>query len=189
MYSSPPMTGPHSMAMFMATVLKAAPLFTRSLGRVSPTSDWATGIWKRRTTPMNRVMAKMCQTSSRSVRISASIRIPMRPMTNSTDTSSRLRGSLSAMAPANRARKFSAMRAAAMEPTRNGESVSERTNHPSTADSIWVPMPTSAVEPHTKAKLRCRKMPRGVAARVRVSVSLKQESCGGWLWRPLILAR
>ena len=54
----------------------------------------------------------------------------MIPMTNSTDTSSRLRGSRSAMAPANSARKFSAIRAAAMEPTRNGESVSERTNQP-----------------------------------------------------------
>ena len=58
------------------------------------------------------------------------------------------------MAPANSARKFSAIRAAAIEPTRNGESVSESTNHPSTADSIWVPTPTSAVELHTKEKLR-----------------------------------
>ena len=32
---------------------------------------------------MNSVMAKMCHTSSRSVRISASIRMPMIPMTNS----------------------------------------------------------------------------------------------------------
>ena len=162
------------MAMFMATVLNAAPLFTRSRGSVSATSDCATGIWKSRTTPMNSVMAKMCQTSSRSVRISASIRMPMIPMTNSTDTSSRLRGSRSAMAPANSARKFSAIRAAAMEPTRNGESVSERTNHPSTADSICVPMPTSAVELHTKAKLRYRKTPRGVEARLSVEVSLNQ---------------
>ena len=167
------MTGPHSMAMFMAMVLKAAPLFSRSLGSVSPTRDWATGIWKRRITPMNRVMAKMCQTSSRPVRIRASIRMPMEPMMNSTDMSSRLRGSRSEIAPAKRAMKFSAMRAAAMDPTRKGESVSVRTNQPSTADSIWVPMPTRAVEHQTRAKLRWRKMPRGVEARVRVAVSLK----------------
>ena len=60
----------------------------------------------------------------------------MAPITNSTAHSSRFRGSRSANAPANSARKFSAIRAAAIDPTRKGESVRVRTNHPSTADSI-----------------------------------------------------
>ena len=156
------------MAMFMATVLNAAPCPRRSGGSVSATSDCATGIWHRRTTPISSVMPKMCQTSNSPVSINASIKIPRQPMMNSTEHSSRFRGSRSANAPANRARKFRAMRAAAMAPTRKGESVSVSTNQPNTADSICVPTPTRAVELHTKAKLRCRKIANGEAAWLNV---------------------
>ena len=78
----------------------------------------------------------MCQTSRDPVRIRINIRMPRVPMMNSTEHSSRFLGSRSARAPANSAMKFRAMRAAAMDPTRNGESVRVRTNQPSTADSI-----------------------------------------------------
>jgi hypothetical protein len=99
------------------------------------------------------------------------IRTPDIPITNSTETSRMFLGNRSAMAPANRAMKFNAMRAAAISPTRNGESVRVSTNQPSTADSIWVPMPTSVVDAQTKTKFRYRKIPRGDAAWVRVEVS------------------
>ena len=140
---------------------------------MSATRDCATGIWHRRTTPITRVIAKICQTSSQPVRINASIRMPIDPMMNSTEDSRRLRGNRSAKAPVNRARKFSAILAAAMAPTRNGESVRVSTNHPSTADSIWVPTPTSAVDPQTKAKSRFRKMLSGEEARLSVAAIRK----------------
>ena len=98
----------------------------------------------------------------------------MAPITNSTVVRIQLRGSRSMRAPANIARKFIAMRAPAIAPTRNGESVKVSMNQPSTADSIWVPMPTRAVELQTKAKERYRKMPSGVAAWVRVADSFNR---------------
>ena len=41
---TPPIKGPSSIAMFIPTVLKAAPLPMRSCGNVSATRDWAEGI-------------------------------------------------------------------------------------------------------------------------------------------------
>jgi len=68
---------------------------------------------------------------------------------NSTVDKIRWRGIRSASAPANRAITFRDIRAAAMAPTKNGESVRVRINHPITTSSIWLPMVTRVVEAQT----------------------------------------
>jgi hypothetical protein len=61
------------------------------------------------------------------------------------------------MAPAKRAKRLRDIRAADIAPTRKGESVRVRTNHPMTTISIWVPIVTKVVDDQTNRKLRCRK--------------------------------
>ena len=61
----------------------------------------------------------------------------------------------------NKARKWGAMRAEAINPTRNGESVRVRTNHARARDSICIPVPDTAMEDHSRPKLRWRNMARG----------------------------
>ena len=70
---------------------------------------------------------------------------------------------------------FRDIRAADIAPTRKGESVKVRMNHPRTTASICVPMPTKVVEAQTKAKLRYRKTENGLAVRLTVAVSIDNQ--------------
>ncbi len=78
-------------------------------------------------------------------------------MRNSTVAKTRCLGTRSATAPAKRARRFRDIRAAEIAPTKKGESVMVRTNHPMTNISIWVPIATNVVDDQTNRKLRCWK--------------------------------
>jgi hypothetical protein len=71
-------------------------------------------------------------------------------MANSTAVKSFWRLTWSATAPAKRARKLSAMRAADTRPTRKGESVRVRTNHADTSASICDPIAARVTEDHTR---------------------------------------
>ena len=99
--------------------------------------------------PATTAIAKMCQVSSRPVRINTSITPANAAIRNSTAAKILCRGTRSAIAPAKRAMIFRAIRAADIAPTRNGESVRVRMNHPRTNASIWVPIVTKLVEAQT----------------------------------------
>ena len=132
------------------------------------TSDWEAGICStssnNRTNPPANTNAKICHTSKRPLKSSANIPRLSRLIPNITVATSWWRGTRSAMAPENMARKLRAIRAEAIKPTRNGESVLLRTNHPRATASICMPVPDRAMEDHNRPKLRWRNIPRGWAA-------------------------
>ena len=148
---------------------KATALGMRSCETLSTARDWAAGIWNIRTRPAARVMMKMCQTSIRPVKIRVSISTASDASRTCTMTSRTRRGTMSAVAPANRARKLKPMRAEAVSPTRKGESVRFSTYHTTTTVSIWEAIPARVMADQTRPKLRSRSMDIGEAARPRLA--------------------
>ena len=82
----------------------------------------------------------MCQTSISPETISVSITIASDANTACTIIIKVRRGTMSAVAPAKRARKLNPNRAAAVSPTRNGESVRLSTYQTTTTISICDPI-------------------------------------------------
>ena len=64
--STPPTLGPMILVKLKAAELSATAFIRSSRGATSGTSAWRTGSLKDHTTPVTRVKANRCQTSSRS---------------------------------------------------------------------------------------------------------------------------